>query len=133
MMSNLQDLRQKVKTLSILIVDDEHEVAEGTEVFMKKFFSKVKTASNAESALALFNTHYRPDVLLTDIKMPGLNGWELIQKLRKQDSHLFIAVMTGSPEATETELSLCDIYLNKPIGINEITQMLEKITLKYKL
>ncbi len=132
-MSNLKDLRQKVKTLSILIVDDEREVAEGTEVFMKKFFSKVHTAPDAESALALFKTQNRPDVLLTDIKMPGLNGWSLIQTLREDDKQLFIAVMTGSPGANEKELSLCDIYLNKPIGMDEITQMLEKITLKYKL
>ena len=132
-MSNLKDLRQKVKALSILIVDDEPEVRQGTEIFMKKFFSKVYTSTNTESALALFTTHNRPDVLLTDIKMPGSNGWALIQTLREEDKQLFIAVMTGSPDANKKELSLCDIYLNKPIGMDEITQMLEKITLKYRL
>jgi len=132
-MNKLKDLRKQIKDLSILIVDDELEVREGTEVFMNKFFSKVETAPNVDTALKIFKNEKRPDILLTDIKMPGLNGWSLIHTLRKNNKNLFIAVMTGSPEASEEELSLCDIYLQKPLGIDEITEMLEKVTLKYKL
>jgi len=132
-MSNLQDLRKKVEGFCILIVDDEEEVRIGTATFMNKFFSEVILASDAESALEIFKKRNDIDILLTDIKMPGESGWELIRQVTQLKPELFIAVMTGSPGASNEELSLCDAYLNKPIGIDEITDMLEKITLKYGL
>jgi len=129
-MNNLTTLREKVKTLSILLVDDEEKVLNRSVVFMKKFFECVDGANNAEAALKKFSDNDGYDIVMTDIKMPGMSGWELIAQLRKIDENIFIAAITGSPEATNVEIALCDIYLKKPVSIDKMVKMLEKIIKK---
>ena len=132
-MNDLTILREKVKALSILIVDDEEAVLDGSVTFMKKFFKNVESANNAPAALQKFSGHDGYDIVMTDIKMPGMSGWELIKKLREMDDKLFIAAITGSPEKTHVQLSQCDVYLKKPVSIDEMIDMLNKIIHKYEL
>ena len=126
-MNNLTILREKVKTLSILLVDDEDDVLNRLKVFMQKIFKYVDSANSAEMALKKFNDHNEYDIVLTDIKMPGMSGWEFIKQLRKIDNQLFIGVLTGSEDATDKEIALCDSYLIKPVSVDEMIKMLEKI------
>lgn len=129
-MNDLKILREKVKILSVLLVDDEADVLDRFATFMKKFFENVDSASSGKEALEKFNNHDGYDIVVTDIMMPGMIGWELIRELRKIDESLFIAAITGSPNATDTELALCDSYLTKPVSIDKMVHILEKITEK---
>ena len=131
-MNELKELRQKVSHFSILIVDDEADILEGSVVFMKKFFDKVTGVGNAQEALEHFQ--HRPyDIVLSDVQMPGMDGWELIKQLRALNKKLFTAIMTGSPEEYKVDEDLCDIYLQKPLNIEDITRMLKKLTAQHVL
>ncbi len=132
-MNDLKILREKVKTLSILLVDDDEKILNRSVVFMKKFFESVDTASNVEEALRKFIDYDGYDIVLTDIKMPGMSGWKLIEQLRKIDKNVFISVMTGSSGATEEELLLCNLYLKKPINIDNMIMMIKKIIEKREI
>lgn len=132
-MSDLQILREKVKTLSILVVDDEVDVLNRSTVFMKKFFESTDSADSAYSALKKFHENDGYDIVMTDIMMPGMNGWELIKELRKIDKNMFIIAMTASPKATVEELTLVDSYLEKPVGVEILTEVLKKIIEKQGL
>ncbi|MBU0720337.1 response regulator [bacterium] len=125
-MSDLKQMRAKTGTLSILIVDDEEKIQEAIVLFMEKFFGNTQSACNGEEALELFRQN-KYDVLLTDISMPKMSGWELIDAVKKSDQEIFIAAMTGSPDEKENLIGMCDIYLNKPITIERLALMLEKI------
>lgn len=131
-MLDIKLMRDKVKNLSILIVDDEEKIRNGTSVFMKKFFKNVDIAENGETALEMFkNKQY--DVLLTDVQMPILNGWDLIKSIKDLDSHIFIAVMTGSPDDYSITKDTLDIYMSKPIGVKDMKKLLQTIIEKKAL
>jgi CheY-like chemotaxis protein len=126
-MNDLMMLREKVKMLSVLIVDDEEKVLKSTVAFMLKFFSRVESALDGRSALRKFSERQGYDIVMTDLIMPGMNGWELAQKLRKMDDGLFIAITSGSPDAMQGQPQLCDVFLSKPIGISDMVRMLQQI------
>lgn len=131
-MSEIKEIREKVKSLYILVVDDEDKVRTGTSTFMKKIFKSVDEAENGEVALKMFKDK-KYDVLLTDIKMPKMNGIELINKIRDIDKEVIIVVATGSPEVKGIYLSKTDMFLTKPISIDIIMQMLKMIVQKRDL
>jgi len=125
----MKALRDKLKGLRVLVVDDEEMVLDGSVQFMKKFFTQVDTAVDGEDALQKFKESDHYDVVFTDIKMPKLSGWELIQAIRSIDCHVYIAAMTGSPElGTKEMIALCDCYLRKPVSITDMTKILEQLS-----
>ncbi len=126
-MSELARLRAKVKGLSVLIVDDEVKVLEGSVIFMRKFFDHVDFAESGKRALEKSAAFGGYDVIMSDVQMPGMDGWELMARIREKEEDTFVAAMTGSPDATPEQLLLCDAYLLKPVSIEELIVMLTKI------
>jgi CheY-like chemotaxis protein len=126
-MSELKELKAKINHLSVLVVDDEPAVLEGTSDFMRKFFHEVKTATNAHEALKVFEADSSIDVIFSDVKMPGMNGWELIQQLHAKNPNLFLGIMTGSPDEHPERMEICDVYLKKPVSIDEMVDLMNKL------
>jgi YesN/AraC family two-component response regulator len=129
-MNDLKMIREKVTHLRVLVVDDEELIREGTIQFMKKFCAHVDGADNGESALKKFNKDGPYDVILTDVKMPKMTGFTLVEALKNIDAELFIAVMTGSPDVDRKLKDHCDFFMTKPIGIDEMKTMLELVIQK---
>lgn len=129
-MYDLKAIREKVLSQTVLIVDDEEDILKGTAVFMKKFFNKVDTANNGEDALKKFQEDGPYDIVLTDVRMPKMTGWKLIEKLKNIDSDFFSAVMTGSPDIDGVFKTRCDIFMAKPVDITNLMRMMEMIILK---
>ena len=81
----------------VLVVDDEAPLARHLASFLGHHPGEfeVATASSAEEALVVMDT-FRPDLLLTDIRLPGLDGFELVRRVREQRTNLPVIVMTGT-------------------------------------
>ncbi len=134
MMSDMKVMREKVKSLSVLVIDDEEKVLESSLVFMHKFFDHVDGAGDAEIALDMYAQKGGYDVIVSDIRMPRMSGWELIKSLRATEDGLFIAAVTGSPElGTEDLIRTCDIFMKKPVSIEDMVEMMRKIIEKRAL
>lgn len=129
----IRTLKEKVQALNILIVDDEKPLREKTGEFMEKFFNKVDCAEDGQVALEMFDkgTHY--DIVITDLQMPHMTGEVLIEKLVAIDPDLFIVVMTGTPDMKNDLLKTCDSCLAKPVGLDDMLNMMEAFTEKKKL
>jgi signal transduction histidine kinase/CheY-like chemotaxis protein len=112
-------------TLQVLIVDDEEPVRE-LLVDVVRALGHVPTACNSgERALAVFHPAAF-DLVLTDLGMPGLTGWQLAQQLREQDPDLTIAFITGwgqeiTPEAVRDAGG--DAVVAKPFGIEDVERL----------
>jgi PAS domain S-box-containing protein len=65
----------------VLVVDDEYDTREVLSVILNRYGAEIRTAASAEEALALL-TAWRPDALVSDIGMPGEDGYSLIRRLR---------------------------------------------------
>ena len=106
----------------ILVVDDEEDILEILKYNLKNEGFKVKTAADGEAALIVAND-FDPHLILLDIMMPGMDGIEVCQKLRKNPKfkNTIIAFLTARSEAF-TQISALDSggddFINKPIKPN---------------
>jgi len=117
----------------LLIVDDHSHLVDSLDRNMpwrELGISKVHKAFSGEEALE-FCKSYPVDILLTDIRMPGISGLELIRQLKKYDKHFKSILLSGFGEwdyAQEAIRQHVDGYLLKPVDHEELAGMLRRLT-----
>ena len=124
---DIKIIKEKVSSLRILVVEDEELIRVPMGDFMERFFCDVVCAEDGEDALKKFHELGPFDIVFTDIRMPKMNGLELIKELRLIDNELFIAVASGDPEDTKNDFTHCDVVMEKPTSFNAILKMLSKM------
>ncbi len=127
---------------TILLIDDDQSLLRVTEFQLKEAGHSVHTASDGNKGWELFSSE-TVDVVLTDINMPGMDGLELIRRIRKQNTDIPIIIMTayGSLDnAIQSTQSGADDYLTKPFSfdalqfsINKVLQLREVTTENQRL
>ena len=117
---------------TILYAEDNESIRSNYVNFLKSYFAKVYEAKNGTKALELYNKN-KPDVLLLDINMPGINGLELARQIRQKDETVKIIMLTAYSDADNllaaTELNLSK-YLIKPIKTFELEEIITDIIKK---
>ncbi len=106
----------------ILLVDDEPEVIEEFAVYLRRRGFEVHSHNNAVDALRSFRNR-RPDVVLSDYKMPDICGLELLRECKTIDSDVPVILMSGAADArTALELLKSEAFdfLRKPIDSREL-------------
>ncbi len=113
----------------ILVVDDEPQVCEVLENYLTMEGYKVFTTTSAEKALDIINKHVI-QVVITDLRLPGIDGIELIKKIKEFDPLIEVIMLTGYPSidsAVEAvKLGAYD-YLTKPIDFRKLKVTLQKV------
>jgi DNA-binding response OmpR family regulator len=105
----------------ILIVDDEPEMLSLLERALSLDKYEIKTALDGRTGLRLAH-EFQPDLVVLDVMMPDLNGWEVLRRLR-DFSQVPVVMLTamGTEEAKVHGLDLgADDYITKPFGIREL-------------
>lgn len=109
----------------VLIVDDEEplllSIAEGLSIY-KKYFTLV-TATNGVEAVKLLKSSPAIDLVITDLKMPQMDGFELLAYMKRNYPEIPVIMMTafGTPQIEEVVQNLELLrYLEKPLDINMI-------------
>src|SRR4051812_7817015 len=112
----------------ILIVDDEANARTALAELLRDEGYTVETAADGFKALPKLED-FAPDLLLTDLKMPGMDGIALMRKALELDAEMVPVVMTAHG-AIETAVSAmregAADYLTKPINVDELTIVLER-------
>jgi DNA-binding NtrC family response regulator len=111
-----------MSTAAILIVDDERTLARAIKAYLEEAGYEVEVAGDAESAVPLLST-LRPDVVITDVRLPGMDGISLLRKIREFDPGIAVVVMTahGSIEGAVAAVKLGAFdYLKKPLDLEEL-------------
>ncbi|MGE4618812.1 MAG: response regulator [Planctomycetota bacterium] len=105
------------KDLEILIVDDDSFIRESIELFLESEGFQVRTASDGEKGVELFRQQ-EPDVALVDLRMPRMNGIEVLREFKKQAPEVEVVMATGAA-TLESALSAMKLgaysYIEKPI------------------
>ena len=113
------------KNRHVLVVEDEAEAARAMADYLTEEGFTVTTANDGKTGLAAYQAH-SPDVVITDIRMPGFSGTELIQALRQIDADLPIIAVTGHLGETEriaTGPGTAPVdVLKKPVSLMELSQ-----------
>lgn len=107
---------------NILIADDEKDIIKLLRLYLEKDYIKVFEAYDGEMALRLLNEQ-NIDLVIVDIMMPRINGFELIKKIRV-DSNLPIMILSAKTEIPDKIFGLeigADDYITKPFDALEVT------------
>ncbi|MDM8517867.1 response regulator [Desulfobacterales bacterium HSG16] len=108
----------KTMEKTILIVDDEEDIRDVLEILFVDMGYKVFTAEGGEEALGIFEKD-KPYIVLSDIKMPGIDGIELLQKIKEQDPDTEVIMITGHGDMDLAIKSLkydATDFVTKPIN-----------------
>ena len=120
--------------MKLLIVDDEIEICD----FLKSFFEErnfdVKTASSGQAALDVAE-QFKPNVMLLDIKMPGMDGVQVLGNVKKKYPHTKVIMVTALETRDKIEECLrlgADNYITKPLSLeyleNDVREKIESLT-----
>ena len=105
----------------VLVVDDEPQITRVLRTVLTSQGYQVRTAAEGESALSSFN-EWRPELVITDLYMPHMDGVELCRRIRAVSSVPIIVLSVKGEERTKVEAldSGADDYVTKPFGIDEL-------------
>jgi DNA-binding response OmpR family regulator len=117
----------------VLIVDDEPNILMSLEFLMKKKGYEVFIARDGEEALEIVDKSL-PDLIILDIMMPKVDGYEVCQQLksRKETSHIkviFLSAKTKDEEIKKGYEMGADLYLTKPFSTRFLLQQIEELKL----
>lgn len=97
---------ERLKHKTILLVEDEIIIRQNIASMLKFFFKEVYTAQDGYDGLDQYEAHL-PDLIMTDLKMPNMDGFEFIQTLLERGSQAYTIIVSAH---TDTELLLQAIH-----------------------
>jgi two-component system, chemotaxis family, chemotaxis protein CheY len=107
-------------TARVLVVDDDPDLREFLRLMLTSMGFEVTSAANGREALDVMEDH-DPDLILLDMKMPIMNGWEFCRALEGRDARPPIVVLTAAPDpAARAAEARADGWLGKPFEYEEL-------------
>ncbi|MDF1615464.1 response regulator [Desulfurivibrio dismutans] len=113
----------------ILIVDDEYAFCKSLKQYLDKLGYQAMVATNGEHALDLIREE-APELMTLDIRMPGINGYEVLNKVRHLAPEMRVVVVTAVdvPRMEEMlEHSGAHAVVHKPINLEELRRVIDKL------
>ncbi|HEY9189470.1 MAG TPA: diguanylate cyclase [Sulfurovum sp.] len=118
-----------MEKLTILIVDDDKTTTSILNHMLYAYTDNILTASDGLEGLRLFKEH-RPDIILSDINMPHMNGLEMAEAIRKIDEHVKIAIFTDF-EKRDILLKAIELgvnqFLSKPFASKSFSKTIQQL------
>ena len=118
--------------LRVLVIDDQADIRELVENILSICGVEVTAVASAQEARDLLR-RARPDVVLCDIAMPGMSGYDVARALRQEPSlgTIYLIAVTGYGRVEDQQQALAagfDLHLTKPVDIDVLRRVLESIT-----
>lgn len=113
----------------ILLVDDHPKALEVFEIRLKGLGHRVTIANNGEAAIGIVERD-RPDLVVLDVTMPEMNGYQACRAIKRLDRKIGVIILTAKTEAADrfwATQSGADEFLNKPIDPALLVQRIEAL------
>ena len=115
----------------VLIADDEANIVISLEFLMKREGHAVSIARDGPAALAAIRRE-RPDLVLLDVMMPGLSGFEVCQAVRADESLAGVKILMLSAKGRDTDIAKgqalgADAYMTKPFSTRELAEKVREM------
>lgn len=118
----------KIDTAKVLVVDDEPEITEIVETFLTEYGFQVKV-ENVSSEAVTVARKFKPDIILLDIMMPGVDGYDVCQQLKgdSEFSSTPIIFLTGKDRDDDMGRSFKsggDMFIKKPFSCERLLEII---------
>ncbi len=113
----------------ILIVEDDKHIAEGIKLNLELLGFKVKIAADGMAGLEQWRS-WRPDLIVLDIMLPGIDGFSVLQRIRLEDERIPILILSARAEPDDRIQGLAggvDAYLTKPFNLEEFQLRIQRL------
>ena len=113
----------------VLVVDDNQDICNVLRLYLEKEGYTVMISNDGEEAVTKFNTLH-PDIVLLDVMLPGMDGWQVCREIRKK-SNVPIIMITAKSETFDKVLGLglgADDYIVKPFDTKEVVARIRAIS-----
>jgi DNA-binding response OmpR family regulator len=114
---------------TILIVEDEYAVARGIQYALEQEGYQVAVAGSGEEALEVAG-ELAPDLVVLDVRMPGIDGFETLRRMRADGSKAPVLMLTARDEEMDKVIGLemgADDYMTKPFGLRELQSRIKAL------
>jgi DNA-binding response OmpR family regulator len=124
-----------VERKQIMVVDDESDLTLFYQVSLEYYGFVVDTFNEPKEALSNFKPNYY-DLIILDIKMPDMDGFELYREMKEKDPDIKVCFLTASElyyeEFRDKEFSTLDkeLFIRKPIGNEDLTKKIKRLVSK---
>ncbi len=115
-------------TRSVLLVEDETTLAKNICAYLVRYGYEIRIATTAEAGLAELDS-FKPDIIILDFNLPGMNGIEALSRIRAIDSQIKVVMVTGHGSidlAVDAMQGGAYHFLTKPIVLGKLRVLLEK-------
>lgn len=119
--------------LKVLVIDDDFNISELIRLYMEKEGYEAKTAYNGIKAIEVFK-EFTPNIVILDIMLPGIDGWQVCREIRKLSS-IPIIMLTAKGETFDKVLGLelgSDDYIVKPFEPKELMARVKAVLRRYE-
>jgi two-component system CheB/CheR fusion protein len=126
-LQNPPDQRSE-KARRVLVVDDNHDSAESLAMLLRLLGHEVNTAHDGPSALSSASRH-RPEIVLLDIGLPGMNGYDVAKEIRASPdlNAIRLVAITGYGQEGDRRRALdagFDEHVVKPVEVDKLTELM---------
>ncbi len=125
-------MKNNIAPKKVLVVDDEPDTLELVKLVLESAGFEAILVNNGIEALAKIDTE-KLDLVLLDIMMPDMDGWDVFRKIKEKNTTIPIAILTAKAQNIDKLLGLhvlkADDYITKPFGKNELIGKVRKLTL----
>lgn len=116
----------------ILLVDDDPRNTFALTSYLETFDMEIFTAESGYAALDLLQQHEQIEVVLMDIMMPGMDGYETIKKIRENGATADLPVIAVTARAMKGDREKClqagaTDYISKPVNLKELLEKIERL------
>jgi len=124
----------KHKSAHVLVVEDEKNVREVLDAILSTAGHRVTQTASGEEGIELFRKQ-KPDIVITDLGMPGLSGWDVAGKIKASDPFTPVILSTGwgvKPGQNEVHMKNVDRVISKPFKMEQILNLVSELLAQRK-
>jgi YesN/AraC family two-component response regulator len=117
---------ENLKSLTLLYVEDDEDTSEAFNMLMSRYIGRLITATNGTEGIEAYN-RYNPDIVITDISMPVMDGMTMAEKIRKKDKFIPFIILTSFDQSDylmNSDNIGIDRYLTKPVDMHLLLEAL---------
>ena len=130
--STVQSARAAVKKISVLIIEDDPDILKVLQIVLKLEGHETRTASNRQEVIAAFRTPPLPGLVLLDVRLPDINGFDILTRIRQYPAMKTLPVIMLTAEATREAVLKglvggADGYVTKPFQVDRLVKAVNTV------